>query len=175
MDSGEFLQGLDVPEPRHRPFPPSKRLMRVLRSVVQPAPAFLPSRISERPHRSRIRSKPVGNARPRPAIAFHRALQKLQRCPAVPPLRDKNLKHFTFVVDSAPQIMSLAVDADEYLIKVPAPVRPIAAIDAPPPDLGSKHRAETVTPETDRLVTDVDAAFEQDVFDLAQRQRNDNG
>ena len=31
VDGGEFLQGLDVSEPRHRPFPPSKRLMRVFR------------------------------------------------------------------------------------------------------------------------------------------------
>ena len=27
MDSGEFLQGLDVSEPCHGPFPPSKELM----------------------------------------------------------------------------------------------------------------------------------------------------
>ena len=34
MHSGEFLQGLDVSEPRHRPLPPSKRLMRVFGPVV---------------------------------------------------------------------------------------------------------------------------------------------
>ena len=67
--------------------------------------------------------------------------------------------------------MCLTVDANKPLIKVPAPVRPIAAVDAPPPYFSGKHRAETVPPETHRLVTDVDAAFEQEVFDLAQRQR----
>ena len=29
VDGSEFLQGLEVSEPRHRPFPPSKRLVRV--------------------------------------------------------------------------------------------------------------------------------------------------
>ena len=54
--------------------------------------------------------------------------------------------------------MCLTVDANKPLIKVPAPVRPIAAVDAPPPYSTGKHRAETVPPETHCLVTDVDAA-----------------
>ena len=61
MNSAKFLQRLDVPEPCHCCFAPSKRLMRVLGSMVKPAPAFLPSRISKRLHRSLIRSQPVGN------------------------------------------------------------------------------------------------------------------
>ena len=32
----EFLQALDISEPRHRPFPPSKRLVRVFRPDVEP-------------------------------------------------------------------------------------------------------------------------------------------
>ena len=43
-----------------------------------------------------------------------------------------------------------------------------------PADLGSGHRAEPVPPEPHRLVTDIDAALEQDVFNLAQRQRISN-
>ena len=171
MDSGEFLQSLDVSAPRHRPFPPSKRLVRVLRSIVKPASAFLPSRISQHLHRSRIGAKPVGDDRPGPAVPFHRALQKLQRCPAIPPFRYKGLEYLSFVVDSAPQIMSLAVDADKHLIKMPAPVPPVAPVYAPFPDLTGEHGTETIPPVTHCLVTDVDAAFEQDVLDLAQRQR----
>ena len=38
------------------------------------------------------------------------------------------------------------------------------------PDLRGEHRAEPVPPETYRLVADVDAALEQQVLDLAQRQ-----
>ena len=33
----------------------------------------------------------------------------------VPPLRDKNLEHLPFVVDCAPKVVSLAVDAGELL------------------------------------------------------------
>ena len=49
-------------------------------------------------------------------------------------------------------------------------MRPVALVSAPPPDFTGKRPTKTVPPKTDRLVTDVDAAFEQDVFDLALRQ-----
>ena len=39
------------------------------------------------------------------------------------------------------------------------------------PDLRGEHRTEPVPPEPHRLVTDIDAAFVQQIFDLAQRQR----
>jgi len=39
------------------------------------------------------------------------------------------------------------------------------------PDLVGEHRAEAIPPEPQRLVTDVDAALEQNIFDLSQRQR----
>ena len=68
-------------------------------------------------------------------------------------------------------LMSLAIDADQHLIKVPAPVRPVAPVYPPFPDLASKHRTEPVPPIAHRLVADVDTTFEHDVFDLAQRQR----
>ena len=54
MNGGEFLQGLDVSEPRHRPFPPSKRLVRVLGPVVEPTTAGLGGRITDHIHRSTV-------------------------------------------------------------------------------------------------------------------------
>jgi hypothetical protein len=39
----------------------------------------------------------------------------------------------------------------------------------PLPDLGREHRAQPVPTEPDRLVADVDAAFKQQILDLAQR------
>ena len=53
----------------------------------------------------------------------------------------------------------------------PAPVRVVARVGAPFPDLGGECGPKPVPPVPDRLVTNVDAAFEQDVFDLAQVQR----
>ena len=54
---------------------------------------------------------------------------------------------------------------------MPAPVRPVVPVDAPFPDLGGEQGTEPVPPVTHRLVADVDAAFEKDVFDLTQRKR----
>jgi len=42
---------------------------------------------------------------------------------------------------------------------------------APLPDLRCKHRTETVPPVPNRLVADVDAALEQNILNLSQRQR----
>ena len=39
------------------------------------------------------------------------------------------------------------------------------------PDLGRKQGTKAVPPVPHRLVADVDATFEQNVFDLAQRKR----
>ena len=39
------------------------------------------------------------------------------------------------------------------------------------PDLRGEHRTEAVPPVPDRLVADIDATFEQEIFDLPQRQR----
>ena len=44
-------------------------------------------------------------------------------------------------------------------------------INAPLPDLRGEHWPKPVPPQTHRLVADVDATFEQNVFNLAQRQR----
>ena len=47
VDGGELLQGLDVSEPRHRPFPPSKRLMPVFCPFVEPTTAGLGGRVAD--------------------------------------------------------------------------------------------------------------------------------
>ena len=43
-----------------------------------------------------------------------------------------------------------------------------------PADLNREHRAEPVPPETHGIVADIDAAFEQQILDLAQRKRITN-
>ena len=43
--------------------------------------------------------------------------------------------------------------------------------DPPFPDLGGEQRAEAVPPKAHSLVADVDAAFGQQVLDVAQGQR----
>jgi hypothetical protein len=45
------------------------------------------------------------------------------------------------------------------------------ALNALAPNVRREQRAETIPPQTHRLVTDVDPAFEQQIFDVPQRQR----
>ncbi len=66
--------------------------------------------------------------------------------------------------------MCLTVDADEHLIKMPAPVRPVAPVYPLLPDLGGKQRAKAVLPVPHGFIADVDAALKQEIFNLSQRQ-----
>ena len=67
--------------------------------------------------------------------------------------------------------MWLAVDADGHLIKMPAPVRPVAQVDPPPLDLPPNSGPMRFHQVPYRLVADVDTALEQQILDLSQRQR----
>jgi len=79
----------------------------------------------------------------------------------LPAFRGKDLEHLTFVIDSTPEVVRVAIDPHEHLVQVPTPVRIRIMMNSTFPDLGFKHRAEPVPPESDRLVADVDAAFEE--------------
>jgi len=58
------------------------------------------------------------------------------------------------------------------LVKVPTPVpEPPHPADPPPPDLGGKHRPKPVPPEAHRLVANIDPPLEQQILNVAQRQR----
>ena len=171
MDGSKFLQGLCVPEPGHCSFPSSERLLRVLGPVVEPTTAGPGGRIADHSHRSPVGRKPVRDDRSRPAITLHRAFQKPECGPAIPPFHCKNVKHFTFVVNRAPQIAGLPVDPHEHLIKVPAPVRIPMTMNPTLADLRAKQRTKPVPPVPHGLVADVDATLGQQVFDLSQRQR----
>ena len=104
VGGGEYLKCLHVPEFSHRPFTSSKRLMRVFRPIVAPAPALLRRRIPDRHHRCAVGRKSVGHDSLWPAIPFHRSLQKPKRSLADTTLGNENLKDFTLVVHSALQI-----------------------------------------------------------------------
>jgi hypothetical protein len=78
------------------------------------------------------------------------------------------------MIDGAPQVKHLAIDPDEHLVQVSAPVGIGSMMNPTFPDLGSKHRTEPVPPEPYRFVADVDAALGQDILDLAERKRVSN-
>jgi hypothetical protein len=168
MGGGEFLQGLYVSELRHRAFSPSERLVGILRSIVEPSPVYLTIHDPNDFHRGTVRAKAVGHKRRWPAITLHCALQELQRSPAIPALRGKNLEHLAFMINSPPQIVCLAVDFDKHLVEVPPPSGIRSTMNAPFPDFRSEHRTKSVPPEPHRFVADIDATLEQKIFYLPQ-------
>ena len=76
------------------------------------------------------------------------------------------------MINRTPEVIRLAVYLHEHLVEVPFPVPEAAhAIDPLAAYLACKHRPEPIPPETHRLVANVDAALEQQILDVAQRQR----
>lgn len=67
--------------------------------------------------------------------------------------------------------MCFTVDPDEHLIQVPSPGRIRSLLNTTLSDLRSEQRTKPVPPETHGFVADIDPAFEQQIFDLPQRER----
>ena len=73
------------------------------------------------------------------------------------------------MIDGAPEVVTLAVDPDENLVEMPAPVSEGShRLDALATDLAGKHGAEPVPPEPHSFMADVDAALGQKVLDLSE-------
>ncbi len=60
MGGGEFLQGLYVPEPRHRTFASSERLVGIFCAIVEPPTTLLVGDVADCFHRRSVRAKAVG-------------------------------------------------------------------------------------------------------------------
>ena len=80
-------------------------------------------------------------------MPLQRLLQRGQGREFISGFRDIALQNLTLVINRAPQVMPLAVDLDEYLVKVsaplpksPHPIHPLA------PDVRGKQRPEPVPP-----------------------------
>jgi len=169
VNRAELLQRLRTSKPLHRPLSSSKRLVRILRPIVEAAPDLVPIGVAQLFHRCGIGAKPVGDDLPRLAVPLHDPLEKLQRRSLVPSCRDHSLQDLAFMVDGAPEIAELAVDLHKDLIQTPAPLRIAAHMrDASLADLGGERWAKPVPPEPDGLMADVDPALGQQILDVAR-------
>ena len=83
MNGNEFLQTSHLPKSEHRPFSTSKRQMRVVGPVVNPASRFLSRRIADDLHCSAVRAQSVGQNDIWFAAPFHRFPAEFQCCFAV--------------------------------------------------------------------------------------------
>ncbi len=127
--------------------------------------------VPELRHRGSVGSETVRHDCLWSTMTFLRALQALERSPAIPALCRENLEHLAFVINSPPQVVRFATNPDEHLIEVPAPLRKRPMMNALFPDRSREHGTEAVPPEPHRLVADIDTSFEQQIFDLSQRER----
>jgi hypothetical protein len=76
------------------------------------------------------------------------------------------------MIDRPPQVDHLAIQLHVHLVEMPAPVtEPSHPAHALATDISRKYGTEAIPPLPHRLVTNVDAALEQQVLDVPQRQR----
>ena len=96
--------------------------MTILGSIVEPAAHIATINIAKIVHRSGVGSQPVGHDSFRFSVALQRSFHEGQSCEFISFLRNIALENLAYVIDSTPQIVRLAVDFHEHLIKVPAPL-----------------------------------------------------
>ncbi len=88
MDEGELLETSHPPEAKHRPLSSSKRQVRVLGSIVEPAAGDLPICCADFPQGSTVRPKSISDDHLRATMLSHRFLEEFQCSISVSRLRD---------------------------------------------------------------------------------------
>lgn len=103
------------------------------------------------------------------SVPLQRFLQEFQRSLLVARLRHEAFEHLSFVVDGPPKTVPLAVNLHKDLVKVPSPAARPNPRNPTLSDFRGEHRSEAVSPKPDRPVTDFNAAFVQEFFDVTKR------
>ena len=145
--------------------------MAVLDPVIGPSTDFLFCLTSKVSHGGTVGSEAVGCDCCRRPVTPQRLLHECESGRFIAGFGDVALEDFAFVVDGAPKLDHLTVQFDVHLVEMPTPVpnsthglHPLAA------DVGRKHRPEPVPPKPDSLMAEVDAALEQQILNVPQRQ-----
>ena len=107
-------------EPLHLPFSPSRRLMGILRSVIQTLMSAMLDRGHHLVFRGAVAGQLVRDHHTRdPALLFQQLAEQALGGPLVPPALDQNVEHDPILVDSPPQPMLLAGDHQAHFVEVP--------------------------------------------------------
>ena len=91
---------------------------------------------------------------------------EVQRRPLVPLALDQNIKDFALGVDGAPQIGHAAIDFEIDLVEMPSRVR----LGAASAQVRCNHWPEMVHPPAHCFISNRNAAFCQQIFDIAKAQ-----
>src|SRR5229473_138353 len=141
--------------------------MRILRSSVLPPTTLMVLFDAEVASGSAIRPQVVGDQSIGHETVFLQQLaHELQRSMLVPFRLDQHIEDLALGVDGAPQVDHSAIDLEIDLIQMPARVRFRSAST----QVRCDHRPEVVYPVPNGLVGHRNAAFCQQVFDVAQAQ-----
>ena len=172
VDGRELLERLHLPEPEHGPLSSSEGEVAVLDPVVGPATNLLFVLTAKIGHGGPIGSKPVRCDCCRQSVATQRLLREGESQRFIPGFGDVALQDLALVVDRPPEVDHLSIELYVHLVEMAPPVphashrlNPLAA------DVGCKNWPKPVPPQPDRLVAEVDPTFEQQVFNIPQRQR----
>jgi hypothetical protein len=143
--------------------------MRVFDAVVHVTIGFLPFGIPDYLYRGAIGAKLVGHHDLRIPAALHRFSHEFQCGSLVARFCDIRFQDFSFVIHSAPEIVTFTPNFDEDFIKVPLPLRTLPhGFRTTFPDLVSEVSPETIDPVPDCFVANVDAGLVKKVFDVTQ-------
>ncbi len=122
MNGDEFLQSLRSAEPKHCSFSSSKRQVRILRSIVEPATSFLLFSIADDLHGSAVRPQQIRHDDMWSPKALHCFSEEFQCCFAIPALGDITFKYLALAIYGAPQIVNFSVNSYEHLVQMPLPI-----------------------------------------------------
>jgi hypothetical protein len=87
-------------------------------------------------------------------------------------LGDEAFKHLTFLVHGPPKVKPLAVYSYKDFVKMPLPAQMLASPLLP--DFSREFRPKMAHPKPNSLLTNIDSALMQNVFDLAKTERLSN-
>ena len=154
-------------EPLHDPLTPPRRLMRILRPIVEPFVLAMLDREPGTPARSAIGTELVGDQDTRSASlsADELAHQPLGGMLVTTAL-DQSIQRETVLIDGTPEPVLVAADRDDDLIQVLF----VAELGRAPADRPDKIPSEFLGPAPDGLMADDDAPGGQQAFDHAQAE-----
>jgi hypothetical protein len=144
--------------------------VRILHSIVQPSSHFTPIFDAHFARRRLVRFEPIGDDLKRITMMLQGFLEEPQSRRFISFLGDIALEHLTLVIDGPPEVVSLAVDLHENLIKVPAPMAETSHPAGPLPlDVSREQGTESVPPEPHGLMANVHPSREQQILSGPQR------
>ncbi len=146
--------------------------MGILDAVVEPPARLLFFGSTKLPEIGPIRCEAIRDDVFRYTVPLHHFLEEFQRYSFVSAFGDNGFQHLTFVINSPPKIMPLAIHLHENLVHVPLPFGERAQLlHTLPSDLSSKHRTEPVPPISDSFVAHVDVSLVLQIFDIPKLER----